>query len=124
MITIAKTYRWSASHVLVGLAEDHPCGRLHGHNYQATFTLTGTVDPATGFVLDYNDMDAVLGTFIDAHLDHRHLNDTDLLNDVNPTAEHIAHRLAHVATDRLPRHVLVVAVEVRETDKTAATWTR
>jgi 6-pyruvoyltetrahydropterin/6-carboxytetrahydropterin synthase len=34
MYTIAKRFAFSASHVIGGLPTDHPCARLHGHNYE------------------------------------------------------------------------------------------
>src|SRR5262249_12296187 len=34
MYTITKRFAFSASHIIGGLLPDHPCGRLHGHNYE------------------------------------------------------------------------------------------
>ena len=39
MYTIAKQFSFSASHVIDGVPEDHPCGRLHGHNYTVEVQL-------------------------------------------------------------------------------------
>jgi 6-pyruvoyltetrahydropterin/6-carboxytetrahydropterin synthase len=39
MYTIAKRFAFSASHVIGGLSVDHPCGRLHGHNYEVEVSL-------------------------------------------------------------------------------------
>jgi P-type Ca2+ transporter type 2C len=39
MYTIAKRFAFSASHVIGGLPADHPCARLHGHNYEVEVVL-------------------------------------------------------------------------------------
>ncbi len=42
MYTIAKRFTFSASHVIGGLPEEHPCARLHGHNYEVEVVLQST----------------------------------------------------------------------------------
>ena len=39
MYTIAKTFAFSASHIIGGLPAEHPCARLHGHNYEVMIVL-------------------------------------------------------------------------------------
>ncbi|HBU96439.1 6-pyruvoyl trahydropterin synthase family protein, partial [Thalassospira lucentensis] len=41
MFTITKQFAFSASHQLAGLDADHPCSRLHGHNYIVEVELKG-----------------------------------------------------------------------------------
>jgi 6-pyruvoyltetrahydropterin/6-carboxytetrahydropterin synthase len=41
MFTITKQFAFSASHQLAGLDADHPCTRLHGHNYIVEVELRG-----------------------------------------------------------------------------------
>jgi 6-pyruvoyltetrahydropterin/6-carboxytetrahydropterin synthase len=60
---------------------------MHGHSYRVELRLQGTVDPCTGFVADFFDVEAAFGPLLDA-LDHRCLNDVAGLE--NPTAENIA----------------------------------
>jgi hypothetical protein len=53
MYTIAKRFAFSASHIIGGLPDEHPCGRLHGHNYEVEVVLqSATLDPV-GFVRDH-----------------------------------------------------------------------
>lgn len=115
MYSISKDFAFSAAHRLEGLPDDHPCARDHGHNYTVRVTLqAGTVD-AVGFVVDYNELKA-LGQWIDATLDHRHLNE---VVDFNPTAENLARYIYDWCRD----HWLEVAgVSVSETPKTWATY--
>jgi 6-pyruvoyltetrahydropterin/6-carboxytetrahydropterin synthase len=62
------------------------CARLHGHSYRLLVTLRGPVDPATGMVINFSDVKAVVREKVIHRLDHSHLN--DLLGDLS-TAENI-----------------------------------
>jgi 6-pyruvoyltetrahydropterin/6-carboxytetrahydropterin synthase len=119
--TITKEFTFSAAHHLTGLRPDHPCSRVHGHNYVVTLTLTGDLDH-NGFVIDYNDL-APVGAWIDGNLDHHDLNHT--LNQ--PTAENLAQALVHIVDDILDlsanRRIHRWSVTVSETPKTTATVT-
>ncbi len=113
MYKISKQFSFSASHILGGLPDGHPCTRLHGHNYVITLHLkTEKLDNA-GFVRDYRALQFVKD-YIDTHLDHRHLND---ILPLNPTAEHLAKYLFDIFKKELPE---LFAVEVSETPKTSA----
>lgn len=120
MFTISKRFEFSASHVLEGLPEGHQCGRLHGHNYIVEVELQSGMVDERGFVLDYGEL-APFKAWLDATLDHRHLND---IVGWNPTAEHLAQWLHSMATTLLGSFVggWVSAVRVYETPKTCAEW--
>lgn len=119
MFTISKDFQFSASHRLNGLPDDHPCSRLHGHNYTVRVSITGTLD-ATGFVIDYREL-APFKEFVDDTLDHRHLND---VITGNPTAEHLAAKLHTEVLAILPLadNITDVKVAVSETPKTWAEY--
>ena len=87
MFTIYKEFHFSASHQLLKLPEDHPCHRIHGHNYLIEVELASETLNEVGFVRDYRELDA-LKAYIDEKFDHRHLN--DVLGDDNVTAEQLA----------------------------------
>ncbi|MDT0548313.1 MULTISPECIES: 6-carboxytetrahydropterin synthase [Streptomyces] len=115
---ISKEFHFSASHRLDGLAEGHPCGRLHGHNYVVALELAAGPDglDPTGFVRDYGDLSA-FSRWLDDDVDHRHLN--DLLTDRNPSAENLARWLYE---RWLPRFPELSSVRVSETPKTWAEY--
>ena len=116
MYTIAKRFAFSASHIIGGLSHDHPCARLHGHNYEVEVILqSGALDGA-GFVRDYHELSALKG-FLDATVDHKHLN--DVLGHDKTTAEVISKWLYDWCKLRWPE---VVAVRVRETPRTWAEY--
>ena len=116
MFHIAKEFHFSASHRLVGLAADHPCGRLHGHNYVVWVELRAAALNSHGFVRDYGEL-ADLKEYLDTHFDHRHLN--DVLGDDGVTTEHLAHHLYHWCHARWPE---TCAVRVSETPRTWAEY--
>jgi 6-pyruvoyltetrahydropterin/6-carboxytetrahydropterin synthase len=116
MYRIYKEYHFSASHQLFGLAEDHPCSRLHGHNYVVEVELASETLNGVGFVRDYRELDA-LKRYIDDELDHRHLN--EVLGDNCVTAEQMAKHFYEWCKERWSE---VVAVRVRETPKSCAEY--
>lgn len=113
MWTIAKTFKFSASHQLTGLSSDHQCARLHGHNYTVRLELSSTFLGEEGFVVDFGDL-ALFKAQVD-RCDHRHLND---LFDFNPTSENLAHYFFLAAQILFPETSAVVVSE------TEATWAR
>lgn len=118
---IAKQFHFSASHQLTHLAArqpDHPCARLHGHNYVVQVELQGDRDAETGFVRDYGDL-ADVQRVIDM-LDHQHLN-TVLGNSRATTAEGLAMYFFTRLMTPIPE---LVAVRVSETPKTWAEFRR
>lgn len=116
MYTIAKRFRFSASHVIGGLAADHPCGRLHGHNYEVEVMLAAAELDGAGFVRDFHELSA-LRDFIDAAFDHRHLN--DVLGHDRTTSEVLSRFFYDWCKARWPE---VVAVRVSETPNTWAEY--
>ena len=83
---IGKQYVFSASHQLPNTGvENHPCSKLHGHNYIVEIEVRGEVSPKFGWIVDFAFLDSTIKPLIE-RLDHSHLNDTI----ENPTAENIA----------------------------------
>ena len=118
MYTISKEFHFSASHILEHLPEEHPCTRLHGHNYVVVVEFTSSNLNEVGFVIDYRDLQPIKD-YIDKNLDHRHLND---VFNFNPTAELMAEHLFHVFKDLfpMPMQFRFSAIIVKETPKTTA----
>lgn len=116
--TITKDFTFAAAHHLRGLAEDHKCGRQHGHGYVVRVELTGTVSEV-GFVTDYADL-SKFGAWLDNTLDHQDLN---TIVTFNPTSEHLARWLCGVVREKIPdnNNLTAVAVSISETPKT---WCR
>ena len=124
MYTISKEFHFSASHVLRNLPGNHPCSRMHGHNYIIVVFLQSSKLNQAGFVVDYRDLEPIK-KFIDEQMDHRHLNDvfSNSLNipsefvGMNPSAENLAKFIYKRFCKEFPQ---LIAVSVKETDKTEA----
>ena len=84
---ISQAFKFESAHFLPGVPPTHRCSRLHGHSYRVEVQHEGAVDPHTGFVVDFFDVEKAFATIMEA-LDHRCLNEVDGLG--NPTAENIA----------------------------------
>jgi 6-pyruvoyltetrahydropterin/6-carboxytetrahydropterin synthase len=115
MFTISKRFEFSASHQLTGLPEDHPCARVHGHNYTVEVVLQSDTLDDTGFVVDFGELKP-LKTYLDDTLDHRHLND---VLPFQPSCEQLAHHLYQWCRERWEQ---VVMVRVSETPKSYAEY--
>lgn len=118
MLTIQKEFGFSASHVLAHLPDGHPCARLHGHNYVVVLELCARDDKLNeaGFVRDYRDLDK-FKRWVDETIDHRHLN--DVMDGVNPSAEHLARWIYEQWRPDLPE---LTAIRIAETPKTWAEY--
>jgi len=100
---IIKTFDWVMGHRLA--FHRGGCQNIHGHNYTAKVTITGPVDEATGFVMDFSDLKKEMQPIL-KDLDHSFMwytgdgvmeqifaSNSDLKNkgvSFQPTAENIA----------------------------------
>jgi 6-pyruvoyltetrahydropterin/6-carboxytetrahydropterin synthase len=116
MFLIRKEFHFSASHQLFGLPTEHPCSRVHGHNYVITVELQDIKLNQVGFVTDYRDLEP-MKKWIDETLDHQHLND---VLQIQPSAENLAKCIFEMFARTFPQ---LIAVEVSETPKTTARYT-
>lgn len=106
---ITQAFTFEAAHRLPNVPATHRCHRMHGHSYRVELRLEGPVDPASGFVVDFFDVEAAFGPLLE-RLDHHCLNEVEGLG--NPTAENIARWIWDRARPVLP---LLCAVLVYET---------
>jgi 6-pyruvoyltetrahydropterin/6-carboxytetrahydropterin synthase len=106
---IVQAFTFEAAHRLPRVPATHRCFRLHGHSYRVELELSGPVDPASGMVIDFFDVEAVFQPLL-TRLDHTCLNDLEGLE--NPTAENIA---AWIWNNAKPGLALLTRVRVYET---------
>ena len=63
----------------------------HGHNYELIVSVTGEIDPVTGYVMDMKVLKHLIKTEVENALDHKNLNlEVPEFKEMNPTAENIA----------------------------------
>ena len=83
-----KDFRFEAAHLLPEVPEGHKCARLHGHSFRVRITISGEMNPKTGWILDFDDIRLAFEPLLE-QLDHHYLNDIAGLE--NPTSEHLVH---------------------------------
>ncbi|MFI5257218.1 MAG: 6-pyruvoyl trahydropterin synthase family protein [Gemmatimonadales bacterium] len=103
------------------------CARpnYHGHGYVCDVTVTGAVDPVTGFAVDLGLLDRVLQQEVRDRLDHRNLNlDVDEFRDggLMPTGENLARVIALRVQSALGRAARVTRVVVAEDSTLSTTY--
>ena len=63
----------------------------HGHNYDLVVSVTGDIDPDTGYVMDAKILKDLIKSEVEDALDHKNLNiEVPEFKNLNPTAEYIA----------------------------------
>lgn len=138
---INRKYIISAGHRLMGLNKGHKCGQIHGHTYEIEVQLTAKELDDVGFVLDFAEVDRLMGPILTIY-DHKlMLSKTDplvkILEDArepimvmerNPTSEHLARDIGMHLSAAINRSlslmrddVRVIAVTVSETPRSSAT---
>ena len=64
---------------------------FHGHNYELIVSVTGTINPETGYVIDMSLLKQIIKEEIEDSLDHTNLNlDVVEFKSIIPTAENIS----------------------------------
>ncbi|NER09181.1 6-pyruvoyltetrahydropterin/6-carboxytetrahydropterin synthase [Muriicola jejuensis] len=64
---------------------------FHGHNYELIVSVTGEIDPETGFVIDVKILKDLIKSEVEDAFDHKNLNlEVPEFRKLNPTAENIA----------------------------------
>lgn len=65
--------------------------KYHGHNYDLIVSVTGEIDPETGYVMDMKQLKDLIKAEVEDALDHKNLNvEVPEFKALNPTAENIA----------------------------------
>ena len=103
------------------------CARpnFHGHSYVCDVTVTGEVDPVTGFVADLGVLDEVLRREVRERLDHANINlDLPEFADgkLMPTGENLARFIAERVQAGLGAAARVTRVVVAEDSSLSATY--
>lgn len=74
----------------------------HGHNYELIASVTGEIDPETGYVMDVKLLKDLIRDEVEIPFDHKNLNlDTEEFRQLNPTAENIV----VVIWNKLRKHI-------------------
>jgi 6-pyruvoyltetrahydropterin/6-carboxytetrahydropterin synthase len=131
MIHLTRRYRFCAGHRLhnEGLSREenqrlygkcnNPHG--HGHNFLLEVTVAGSIDSATGMVLDLGVLDGMVNRRVLDEFDHQNLNlDVDAFRNCIPTTENLCleiyRRLCESLAETAGGRVRLQRVGLEETD--------
>lgn len=141
VIRITKEFKFEMAHALKEY--DGLCRNIHGHSYELLVTISGR--PITdvnnsklGMVMDFGDLKHIVrSTIVDVYDHALVLNNTypkDLIDnlsknfekvilvDYQPTSELMIADFADKIMDKLPSHVSLVYLLLRETVTSYAEW--
>ncbi len=104
-----------------------PCARpnYHGHSYVCDVTVTGNVDPTTGFVVDLGELDRALQAEVRDRFDHANINlDVPEFADgaLVPTGENLARFICERVQGAIGGAARVMRVTVAEDATLSATY--
>ena len=86
-VRLFRELRFEAAHRLPKVPAGHKCARLHGHSFKIELAVYGPVNPDTGWLIDFGELDRLWQPLHD-QLDHNYLNEIEGLE--NPTSENLA----------------------------------
>ncbi len=92
-----------------------PDARVHGHNYALEVTVTGPVNPATGFCVDLGELKQIVGEHVISKLDHAQIEkDVPWFKGKQPSSENMVQFIWDEIASRLEGPKLY-RIRLRET---------
>ena len=74
----------------------------HGHNYELIVSVTGKINPETGYVIDMVELKKIIKNEIEERLDHKNLNlDVPHFSNTIPSAENICIYIYDILRDNI-----------------------
>lgn len=140
-IRITKEFKFEMAHALKGY--DGPCRNIHGHSYEFLVTISGHPitdenSPKLGMVMDFGDLKKIVREVVVDIFDHSLVLNSamplDLTNklsenfekvilvDYQPTSELMIADFANRIKTKLPSHVKLKYLLLRETVTSFAEW--
>ena len=94
----------------------------HGHNYEMIVSVTGKINPDTGYVIDMGDLKKIIKDEVEEKLDHKNLNlDVEYFSDRIPSAENICIYIYNLLRDQISSD-LDISVTLYETPRNFVTY--
>lgn len=141
-IRITKEFTFETGHALYGY--DGKCRNVHGHSYHLSVTVIGTPigeerAVKLGMVMDFGDLKKIVREEVVDRFDHATIFNRNtphvelartlereghrvILADYQPTSENMVVDFAHRIGKRLPSHIRLHSLRLRETGTAYAEW--
>jgi 6-pyruvoyltetrahydropterin/6-carboxytetrahydropterin synthase len=141
IIRVTKEFTFEMAHALLGY--DGSCRFVHGHSYGLSVTVVGNPveainNPKLGMVIDFGDLKKIVKeTVVDAfdhalvlnsQTPHEHFKESNdlfdklILVDYQPTSENLIADFAGRIAGKLPEHIKLFSLKLRETASSYAEW--
>ena len=135
MITVTKTIKFDAAHVLTN--HQGLCKNLHGHTYRVDISVSQDENDRSDMVIDFKDLKGIAGEVIVERFDHAFIYNTESTGEreiaevvekngmrtvaiaFRSTAENLARMFFHELKVRIPG---LSAVKVWETAESCAEY--
>ena len=89
----------------------------HGHNYEMIVSVTGIINPETGYVIDMGILKKIIKDEVEERLDHKNLNlDVEYFADIIPSAENICIYIYSLLRNKISNE-LDISVTLYETPR-------
>jgi 6-pyruvoyltetrahydropterin/6-carboxytetrahydropterin synthase len=132
MITLTKRFNFCAAHRYRNeqwsdekneavFGDDN---KIHGHNYDLEVTLTGPVDPETGFIADLGEVKNLVQERVIRVLDHALIDeDVPWFKNRQPSSENLVTFIWEQLVAHVPEGVQLVRIRLYETPTIYAEYT-
>jgi 6-pyruvoyltetrahydropterin/6-carboxytetrahydropterin synthase len=117
-LTIRKSF--SAAHLLREIGGK--CEGLHGHNFFVEVSVNAETLTEEGLLIDFRIVKQWTDEVLD-ELDHKHLNELECFNGMNPSSENIARILfERIAEKARPAKVALSRITVWESENSRVSY--
>jgi 6-pyruvoyltetrahydropterin/6-carboxytetrahydropterin synthase len=95
---------------------------FHGHNYELVVSVTGEINPETGYVIDIKELADIILQEVEMPFDHKNLNlDVPEFENLNPTAENIVVVIWNKIRERI-KNEHALEITLFETPRNSVTY--
>ena len=90
--------------------------KVHGHNYVLDVTITGEIDPDSGFIVDIQDIKTIVSENVIKVLDHSQIEkDIDWFKGKQPSTENLVIFIWEQIFSKIKKPAKLYKIKLRET---------
>ena len=99
----------------------------HGHNFDMTVTVKGEIDPETGFVMNFKDLNRMIREDVIKKVDHKNLNlDVDFMQGKLTSVENLIMEIWHILAPKIKEATnggtVLHCIKIKETNRNYAEY--
>ena len=111
---------WDESRNLEIFGEDV---KIHGHNYILDVTVSGEINPDSGFIVNIKELNEVVKSKVISVLDHSQIEkDVDWFKGKQPSTENLVIFIWEQIESSLDRQAVLYSIKLRETPTIYTTY--